>query len=98
MLSQCPYPHCYNQVSNEGGGPCGAAFRVMPTGSFPDCVNAYGVYDINGNVWEIVDTDDGLEHFRGGAYNCGDSEMLHKCDYDATWGPSAKGFRCCKDL
>lgn len=97
-LSQCPYPHCYNQVSNEGGGPCGAAFRVMPTGSFPDCVNEYGVYDINGNVWEIVDTDDGLEHFRGGAYNCGDSEMLHKCDYDATWGPSAKGFRCCKDL
>ncbi len=97
-LSQCPYPHCYNKSSNEGGGPCGSAFRVMPTGSFKDCRNQWGVYDLNGNVWEIVDTEDGLEHFRGGAYNCGDSEMLHRCDYDATWGPSAKGFRCCKDL
>jgi len=97
-LKTCPYPHCYNQSSSDGGGPCGANLRVMPTGSFPDCLNEWGVYDINGNVWEIVDTNDGLEHFRGGAYNCGDSELLHRCDYDATWGPSAKGFRCCKDL
>ncbi|MGC8927091.1 MAG: formylglycine-generating enzyme family protein [Myxococcota bacterium] len=96
-LSHCPYPHCYSEKSSEGGGPCGAAFRVMPTGSFDNCVNEYGVYDLNGNVWELVDTEDGYEHFRGGAYNCGDSESLHRCDYDATWGPSAKGFRCCKD-
>lgn len=97
-LNTCPYAHCYNQSSPEGGGPCGAAFRVMPTGYFKDCRNEWGAFDINGNVWEVVDTEDGLEHFRGGAYNCGDSEMLHRCDYDATWGPSAKGFRCCKDL
>jgi formylglycine-generating enzyme required for sulfatase activity len=55
------------------------------------------VYDINGNVWELADTNDGLEHFRGGAYNCSDSEALHRCDHDGTWGPSARGFRCCKD-
>ena len=85
-----PYPHCYPV--------CGAYFHVVPTGAFPDCTNEWGVYDINGNVWEIVDYGDGLEHFRGGAYNCGDSEALHRCDYDATWNPSAKGFRCCKDV
>ena len=85
----CPYPHC--RVT------CGAYFRVVPTGSFPDCVNAWGVYDVNGNVWELVDSDDGLEHFRGGAFNCANSESLHRCDHDATWNPSAKGFRCCRD-
>lgn len=97
-LSHCPYPHCYDQTSTrESGGPCGASFHIVPTGSFTACTNAYGIFDINGNVWEVVDTDDGLEHFRGGAYNCGDSELLHRCDYDATWNPSAKGFRCCKE-
>ncbi|HCF57506.1 MAG TPA: hypothetical protein DFS52_05880, partial [Myxococcales bacterium] len=63
----CPYPHCYNQASPDGtGGPCGAGFHVMPTGSFPDCTNAFGVFDINGNVWEAVEplVPDGLEHFR----------------------------------
>ncbi len=85
----CPFPNCRQT--------CGAAFHVMPTGAFPDCHNLEGVMDLNGNVWEIVDLDDGYEHFRGGAYNCGDSETLHRCDYDATWGPSAKGFRCCAD-
>ncbi len=97
-LTTCPYPHCFNRASvSESGGPCGASFHVMPTGSFPACTNVYGLFDVNGNVWEIVDTTDGLEHFRGGAFNCGDSELLHRCDYDATWNPSAKGFRCCKD-
>lgn len=85
-----PYPHCY--------WDCGASFHVMPTGSFPECTNEWGVYDINGNVWELVDAGDGTEHFRGGAFNCSDSELLHRCDYDAPGGVSAKGFRCCKDI
>ena len=84
-----PYPHCYDD--------CGASFHALPTGSFPACTNAWGTYDINGNVWELVGTDDGRDHYRGGAYNCGDSERLHACDYDAAWNPSAKGFRCCAD-
>jgi hypothetical protein len=83
------YPHCYDD--------CGAPFHVMPTGSFPGCGSGFGAWDLNGNVWEIVASDDGLDHYRGGAYNCADSELLHRCDYDATWDPAAKGFRCCAD-
>jgi hypothetical protein len=94
----CPYPHCYHQDPQGNEGGCGAAFHVTNTGAFANCTNDYGIYDISGNVWEVVDTNDGLQHFRGGAFNCYNSENLHRCAYDATWGPSAKGFRCCRDI
>jgi len=87
---QNPYPGCYWDEEN-------VPFHVTPTGSFPECTNEYGVYDINGNVWEWVEDDSG-GHPRGGAYNCGNSERLHRCDYIPTFNPSAKGFRCCKDV
>jgi hypothetical protein len=84
-----PYPHCYDA--------CGADLHVMPTASFPSCVSTWGVFDLDGNVWEVVASGDGRDHYRGGAYNCHDSEGNHRCDSDAAWDPSAKGFRCCSD-
>jgi hypothetical protein len=84
----CPFPHCY--------GVCGAAFHPDPTGSFAGCTNAYGVFDINGNLWEFV--EHGAEILpRGGAYNCLNSEQLHRCDFipSPTFLPPARGFRCC---
>jgi hypothetical protein len=85
----CPFPHCY--------GVCGADFHVGPTGSHAGCTNAYGVFDINGNLWEFV--QHGAEILpRGGAYNCLNSEQLHRCDYvpSPTFLPPARGFRCCR--
>ncbi len=75
----------------------GAYFTLKPTGSFPECRNTYGVYDMNGNLWELT-SDASFSQVRGGAYNCGNSLLLHQCTYiPTTWNPSAVGFRCCKD-
>jgi len=97
-VAECPYPHCYDsppagQALPAGG--CGAIFRAKPTGSFEQCLSGYGAVDINGNVWELVDDGSDEGEFRGGAYNCKDSETLHRCDYVAT-AANARGFRCCR--
>jgi sulfatase modifying factor 1 len=83
-----PYAGCYYD--------CGGSYGMEPTGSRSGCSNSYGVWDINGNLWEYVDS--GAEYpVRGGAYNCGDSQSFHRCDYVPGWNPSARGFRCCHD-
>jgi hypothetical protein len=85
----CPFAYCYKT--------CGADFHLMPTGSFPDCTNGWGLFDINGNLWEhVLGGDD--TRIRGGAFNCLDSKTLHRCDYvPGDWTPSARGFRCCAE-
>jgi hypothetical protein len=80
--------------------------QLLPTGSLPECKseveNGQGeivdaIYDMNGNLWEHV-LDGSPETVRGGAYNCRDSQLLHRCDYvPGDWSPSARGFRCCVD-
>ncbi len=97
-----PEPHVYGYgdaydplVCNgiETFGPGG--FHLMPTGSFAGCTNGFGVFDMNGNVWEHV-LDGSSQTVRGGAFNCSDSRQFHRCDYvPRTWTPSALGFRCC---
>ncbi len=70
-------------------------FHLAPTGSFPRCTNEFGTFDLNGNLWEHTKDGDGST-VRGGAYNCGNSLLLHMCRYVPTsWTPSVLGFRCC---
>jgi len=86
------YPDCYRE--------CDSDYHVMATGSFDGCTNAFGVFDLSGNVWEAVLLDDGADHFRGGAYDCGDPGLAHQCGYDGVAAgsfPNARGFRCCAD-
>lgn len=93
----CPYPGCYNRgTDGVVGNGCGASQRVMPTGSFPRCVNEYGAFDLSGNVWELVDRGNDESWYMGGAFNCIDSESLHRCD-SLVQNISARGFRCCAE-
>jgi formylglycine-generating enzyme required for sulfatase activity len=74
----------------------GEGFHLAPTGSFAGCTNEWGLYDINGNLWEHVAGGSDMT-VRGGAFNCLDSATLHRCDYiPGNWTPSARGFRCCR--
>jgi formylglycine-generating enzyme len=76
-----------NQLSNT----------VEPTGSAAECTNAYGVYDMVGNVHEWA--DDGA--FHGGYYL--DTKLNGEgCDYTTTahakiYYDYSTGFRCCAD-
>lgn len=102
-VNPCPYAHCFNQPPEGETIPasgCGAYWRIDATGVFTLCKSDYEAFDLNGNVWEMVDTTDGQTHFRGGACNCIDSEYLHDCGFDrvsTTTNPNVRGFRCCKD-
>jgi hypothetical protein len=93
------YGDTYEPLSCNGIDTFGrASFHLLPTGSLETCQSAWGVYDLNGNLWEHV-LDGSPAQVRGGAYNCSDSAALHRCDYvPASWTPTARGFRCCRPV
>jgi sulfatase modifying factor 1 len=97
FLTQCPYPNC-RESSPDGvsGRGCGSDPHVMPTGSYPGCVNSWGAFDLAGNVWELVDVGTRESWYVGGAFNCLDSETLHRCD-GLHQDVNARGFRCCAE-
>ena len=86
------YKDCYKD--------CPFDHHLMPAGSFPDCTNEFGVFDLSGNTWEVVLAADNADHFHGGAFDCGDPTLAHTCSYDGTAAgtfPATRGFRCCTD-
>lgn len=72
---------------------------LRKTGERSGCTNAYGVYDMVGNLHEWVDDSAGT--FRGGFYmdtringeGCGYATTAHNKRYH----DYSTGFRCCKD-
>jgi len=85
------------------GQDCGYTyncFHVVPTGQFPRCTNAWGTYDINGNLWEAVlsNLDARGYELRGGAFNCANAPARVSCSFNANWQALYAGFRCCKTL
>ncbi len=76
--------------------------RVAKTGSYKDCVNDYGVYDMSGNVWEWVadyyNPDNRSFVLRGGSYSS--SPLATRCamrrEGIAFMRRKDIGFRCCK--
>jgi hypothetical protein len=72
---------------------------LLPTGSRAECTNAYGVYDMVGNLHEWIDDPDGT--FRGGYYmdtsKNGDGCSYRTTAHDFTYHDYSTGFRCCMD-
>lgn len=101
LLSSSLTPETCSITQPYGRDTCHVCYHVMPTGSFPRCVNDAGVFDVNGNVWEVVPVpttvDDRGYQVRGGAFNCGSPSTRFKCDFNAEWNALFAGFRCCKD-
>ena len=77
------------------------------TGSFPECTNGYGVYDMLGNVHEIVSdtriatkfprervTYVGSHYARSGKESCAEVTA----DHWASYTDYSLGFRCCTDI
>ena len=96
--------HCLSEgiVDCNTGPNCGYqyyCFHVVPTGEFPACATASGAYDVNGNVWEVVPSDEDPRGFevRGGAFNCASASARLQCTYNAGWNALFAGFRCCRD-
>jgi formylglycine-generating enzyme required for sulfatase activity len=92
--------HDISPGSCNTGTNCGYAYscyHVAPTGTFPQCSNEYGTFDINGNLWEIVlsDTDPRGYEVRGGAFNCASAAQRLQCTFNASWSDLYAGFRCC---
>jgi sulfatase modifying factor 1 len=76
---------------------------VAPTGSFTHCRNAFGVYDMVGNLHEwVADVHDGSRGtFRGGYYQDthlnGDGCTYRTTAHDVSYHDYSTGFRCCAD-
>lgn len=91
-----PYGDIYrDDVCNgfEAHGPSG--FKIVPTGEMDHCESGFGVFDMSGNLWELVRTDDALVP-RGGAYDSTDGAYTHRCSFVRSGGRvEAVGFRCC---
>jgi len=76
---------------------------VAPTGSYAKCKNAYGVFDMVGNLheWTADVSASNKGTFRGGYYqdthNNGDGCKYKTGAHDVAYHDYSTGFRCCAD-
>ena len=86
----------------DTGMNCGSiygCFHIVATGEFSGCRSGQGVFDLNGNVWEIVisPTDPRGYEIRGGSFNEANAASRLQCSFNANWQILYAGFRCCRD-
>ncbi len=92
-----PYGPVYDGTKCNSESPVDAPQRIGETPK--SCVSGYGVYDLNGNVWEWVGTTlDEEVSVRGGAWSsssCAECALVFWENKPNTRSDRA-GFRCCK--
>lgn len=73
---------------------------LAKTGTFPDCVNDFGVYDMVGNLHEWTADPNGT--FQGGYWldtsQHGDGCAYRTISHGYTYHDYSTGFRCCADV
>ena len=73
------------------------AMMITATGAMKACTNEIGHFDIVGNLWEVVVSEEDPRGYevRGGAYDCANAAERHRCTFNAGWDDLWAGFRCC---
>ncbi len=92
-------PNCGYTLASSYPDADPPPMHIATTGSMPGCTNEEGHFDIVGNAWEVVLSEDDARGYeiRGGAWNCANAAQRHRCDFNAGWDNLFAGFRCCKD-
>lgn len=81
---------------------CNGGGSIAASGTYPECVSSYGVYDLPGNVseWSGTATINGGFWVMGGSFMDGYNGI--GCEVAQDVRPFVKvetiGFRCCKEL
>jgi formylglycine-generating enzyme required for sulfatase activity len=90
------YPYSNSQFE---AGRCNSGGVVAATGGFPGCVyEPFGVFDMSGNVLELVETGETANTGTGGSYQDTSSLLLACTNQPRTLSATpAMGFRCCQD-
>lgn len=89
------YPY---DASEYTQGLCNNSGQVRLTGAMPDCLfEAYGTFDMSGNVAELVDTGDQttLAAMGGGYTDAEDVLMTCTAEPRSLTPRASVGFRCC---
>jgi eukaryotic-like serine/threonine-protein kinase len=91
-----PYGPTYDPTKCNSDTKASMPMRIGDTP--PACVSGYGVYDMNGNVWEWVGSTPEDASIRGGAWSsssCAECALVFWEGKPATESKLA-GFRCCE--